>query len=215
MIQQRAPGHVERVGLLGGTFDPVHLGHLLVAQTALEELNLDRIIFLPAAVSPLKTNQPPLVSATDRLAMLWLALEGEARFSADDRELRRNGPSYAIDTVHSLLNDYPGVRFLYLIGADQMHLLPRWHRIEELRNLVDFAVFDRSSDVGSFALGKEWGFEFVHRRIDISSTEIRERLAKGLSVRYILTPTVRNYIMTHQLYLPPSPSRASSADDQA
>ena len=147
--------------------------------------------------------------------MLRLAIEGEARFSADDRELRRNGPSFAIDTVRSLLDDHPGVRFLYLIGADQMHRLSRWHQIGELRNLVDFAVFDRSFEADPTQVVDARGFKFVHRRIDLSSTEIRERLANGLSVRYVLPATVWNYIMTHHLYLPPSPSRASLADDQA
>ncbi len=201
----RPPGHVERVGLFGGTFDPVHLGHLILAEDALEELDLDRIIFLPAAISPHKKNHPPSVSATERLEMLHLAIEGEPRFSVDDRELHRKGPSYTIDTVRSLLGDCPGVRFLYLIGADHLRDLESWHEIAELKNLIDFAVFQRSE--GAACAANE--FQVVQRRIDISSTEIRERLAKGHSVRYLLPETVYRYMMIHR------PAASSRSDAQA
>ena len=211
MIQNRIPGHVERVGLFGGTFDPIHLGHLILAEAALEELALDRIIFLPAALSPHKTDHPPAASAAERLRMIELAIEEEPRFSVDDREMHREDPSYTIDTVRSLLGDYPGVRFLYLIGADNVRNLKSWHGIAELKNLVDFAVLDRAVE------GKCNTSEFpvVHRRMDLSSTEIRERLAKGLSVRYLLPSTVHHHIMTHRLYTPLSSSSSSFADAQA
>jgi nicotinate-nucleotide adenylyltransferase len=192
----RIPGHVERVGLFGGTFDPIHLGHLILAQTALEELDLDRLIFIPAAISPYKKHLPPSVPAADRLEMIRLAIAGEPRFSVDERELHREGASYTIDTVRSLMGDYPGVRFLYLIGADNVPDLPGWHESGELKNLIDFAVFERSRD--EFCKTNE--FPVVRRRIDISSTEIRERLAKGLSVRYLLPSPVHDHIMTHRLY---------------
>jgi nicotinate-nucleotide adenylyltransferase len=201
MIPNRPPGHVERVGILGGTFDPVHLGHLILASSALEELVLDRVIFIPARTSPHKMDSPPTASGTQRLEMIRLAIDGESRFSVDERELRGAGssPSYTIDTVRSLMADYPGVRFLYLIGADNVGNLSTWHEVEELRNLIDFAVFERARDG---ECGSE-DFEMVHRRIDISSTEIRERLAKGLPVRYFLPSTVHDYIMTRRLYSSP------------
>ena len=203
----RIPGHVERVGILGGTFDPIHLGHLILAQAALEELDLDRILFIPAALSPHKKEVPPSVSAADRLEMIRLAIVGEPRFSLDDRELHREGPSYTIDTVRSLLGDHPGVRFLYLIGADNIRDLETWHEIDELKNLVDFAVFERSKRES----GVRSGFPVVQRVIDISSTEIRERLAKGLSVRYLLPSSVHDYIMSHHLYSS-SPCDAKTQD---
>ena len=199
MIATRTPGHVERVGIFGGTFDPIHLGHLILAQVALEELDLDRIIFVPAAISPYTQDQPPAATPRDRLEMIRTAINEEPRFSVDDRELARKGPSYTIDTVRSLLGDYPGVRFLYLIGADQLKDLSGWHEFHDLKNLVDFAVFDRS-DNGHAGIAD---YPVVHRRIDISSTEIRERLAKGLDVRYYLPSTVHDHIMTHSLYLSP------------
>ena len=196
MATNRIPGHVERVGLFGGSFDPVHLGHVILAEAALEELQLERIVFIPAALSPFKTERPPSASNESRLAMLREAIASEKRFSVDDRELQREGPSFTIDTVRELLGDYPGVRFLYLIGADNLKDLHQWHKIEELRNLVDFAVLDRGkiSDLESCQL------PVVRRRIDLSSTEIRERLAKGLSIRFMVPERVYDFMMTHHPY---------------
>ncbi len=196
--RKRIPGHVERVGIFGGSFDPIHLGHLILAQTALEELDLDRLIFIPTSISPFKAHLPPPLAAASRLEMIRLAIEGEARFSVDAREVEREGPSYTIDTVRSLMLDYPGVRFLYLIGADNVPDLAGWHESEELKNLVDFALFDRAGGESHQAAE----FPVIGRRIDISSTEIRERLAKGLSVRYLLPSPVHDYIMTHRFYRP-------------
>lgn len=201
MAKQRIPGHVERVGIFGGSFDPVHLGHLILAEAALEELDLDRIIFIPAGVSPFKQDRPPGGSPEQRLAMLRLATAGEARFSVDDRELHRLGPSYAIDTVRSLMGDYPGVRFLFLIGADNLRDLPRWHEAEELMKLVDFAVFDRGDADRSVDAS---GFPVVRRRIDLSSTEIRQRSSGGLSIRFMVPEQVYDYIMTQAPYRPVS-----------
>ncbi len=194
----RPPGHVKRLGIFGGTFDPVHLGHLILAETALEELDLDGILFIPAWLSPHKTLRPPSAPSSERLEMLRLAIAGKPAFSVDDRELRREGPSYAIDTVRSLLSDYPGVRFLYLIGEDNLPTLDTWNEIGELRNLVDFAVLRR--DGGSPA--DTHGFQVVGSRVDISSTGIRERLAKGLSARYFLPASVLDHIISRRLYLP-------------
>lgn len=192
----RPPGHVERVGIFGGSFDPVHLGHLILAEAALEELDLDRIIFIPAGISPFKQDRPPGASAEQRLAMLRLAVAREPLFSVDDRELRREGLSYTIDTVRSLMGDHPGVRFLFLIGADNLKDLPSWHSIGELMNLVDFALLDR----GDAVTKPEYGFPIVRRRIDLSSTDIRERSAKGLSIRFMVPGEVYDYLMTHAPY---------------
>lgn len=190
----RPPGYVERVGLFGGTFDPIHFGHLILAQSALEELDLDRVIFIPAKISPHKITSPPILSGEERLEMIRLAIEGEGRFSVDDRELKREGYSYAIDTVRSLMGDYPGIRFVYLIGADNVDSLSRWKDISELLNLVDFAVFERADHVDSEGIK----FPLVRRRVDISSTEIRERLAKGHSIRYFVSLPVYDYLMSHR-----------------
>ena len=202
MINKRTPGHVERVGIFGGTFDPVHFGHLILAEAALEELDLDRIIFVPAGLSPFKTQRPPMASAALRLEMLRAAVAGESRFEIDDRELRREGPSYTIDSVTEMFGDHPGVRFIYLIGTDNLHDLDRWHRIGELRNLVDFAILDRE---GSYTLPSD--LPVVRRRIDLSSTEIRSRLAVGLSIRFMVPEAVYDIIMTSSPYSTSSHAR--------
>lgn len=203
MTSRRIPGHVERVGIFGGTFDPVHLGHLILAEAALEQLDLDRILFIPAAISPFKQDRPPGASAEQRLRMLRLATAVEPRFEVDDRELRREGPSYTIDTVRSLMGDHPGVRFLLLIGSDNLPEFNGWHDASELGNLVDIAVLDRGGDPDAAnapgaAVARE--FPVVRRRIDLSSTEIRERLAAGLSVRFMVPPAVYDVIMTEHPY---------------
>lgn len=199
MAKQKIPGHVERVGILGGSFDPVHLGHLILAVAALEELDLDRIIFIPAGVSPFKQDRPPGASPEQRLAMLRLATAGESRFSVDDRELHRTGPSYTIDTVRSLMGDYPGVRFLFLVGSDNLKDLPKWHEAEELMKLIDFAVLDRGEGV---RCADDGGFPVVRRRIDLSSTEIRQRAAEGLSIRFMVPEQVYDFIMSKAPYRP-------------
>ena len=202
MATKRIPGHVERVGIFGGTFDPIHQGHLLLAEAALEEFDLERILFIPAGISPFKQDRPPGATAEQRLAMLQLATASEPRFSVDARELHREGPSYTVDTVRALMGDHPGVRFLFLIGADNLPDLSKWHGIAELMNLVDFAVFDRGG-VGDAAA--DLGFPIVRRRIDISSTEIRERAASGLSIRYMVPEQVYECLMTQAPYRPVSP----------
>lgn len=202
MATRRIPGHVERVGIFGGTFDPVHHGHLLLAEAALEQLDLDKILFVPAAISPFKQDRPPGATPEQRVRMLRLATASEPRFEVDDRELHREGPSYTLDTVRSLLGDHPGVRFLLLIGADNLGDLHRWHGIEELRNLVDFAVLDREGDP-AFAT---CGFPVVEKRVDLSSTEIRERLARGLSVRFMVPAPVYEVLMSEHPY--PEPTNA-------
>ena len=197
MITKKIPGHVERVGLFGGSFDPIHLGHLILAEAAMEELQLDRIIFIPAGVSPFKTDRPPGASSEQRLSMVREAIKEEPRFSVDERELLREGPSYTIETVRSLLGDHPGVRFIYLIGADNLADLHKWHEIEELKNLVDFALLDR----GNAILDAQTEFPVVRRRIDLSSTDIRERVSKGLSIRFMVPSSVYDTVMTSHLYL--------------
>jgi len=197
MVTKKIPGHVERVGLFGGSFDPIHLGHMILAEAAMEELQLDRIIFIPAGVSPFKTGRPPGASADQRLSMVREAIKEEPRFSVDERELLREGPSYTIETVRSLLGDHPGVRFIYLIGADNLADLHKWHEIEELKNLVDFALLDRGNAISD----AQTEFPVVRRRIDLSSTDIRERVSKGLSIRFMVPSSVYDTVMTSHLYL--------------
>jgi nicotinate-nucleotide adenylyltransferase len=183
----------KNIGLFGGSFDPVHYGHLILARDAMEVLGLDRVVFIPAGVSPHKLDRPP-VPAELRCEMLEAAIAGEERFSLDRCEIERVGPSYAIDTVRELMAREPGVEFHYLIGEDNVATLGTWREIEVLRGLVRFVVLARNgADVGG-------EFPVVARRLWISSSEIRNRVADGLPVRYLLPDNVCKIIERHRLY---------------
>jgi nicotinate-nucleotide adenylyltransferase len=186
-----------RLGLFGGTFDPVHHGHLILARDAVEELALDHLIFLPAAVSPHRTEQPPSATPTQRVEMLKLATAGEPHFLVDECEVHRPPPSYTIDTVRDLQSRNPGAEFFFLLGSDQLPRLPTWHRFAELRALVTFVVFRRApEDVESAA----HAYPMLRRRLDLSATELRKRVASGRSLRYLVPDAVAEYVAHHQLY---------------
>lgn len=190
-----------RLALYGGTFDPVHHGHLVLARDALEELQLDRVVFIPANLSPHKQATSPAPAALRR-EMLAAAIADEPGFALDDSELRFPGPSYTIDTVERVRTMYPEAEIFYLIGADNLHDLHTWRRIEDLRRLVEFVVFGRGDAAGQ----APDQFRTLSRRIDISATEIRRRVARGASIRYLVPEPVRSIITTHQLYQDPTPS---------
>jgi nicotinate-nucleotide adenylyltransferase len=182
-----------RIGIYGGTFNPVHHGHLILARQALEEFKLDRLVFVPAAESPFKI-QNHSAPAGDRLAMLRLAIAGEDGFSVDPLEIERGGISYSIDTVKLFCNRDPGAELFFLVGEDNADRLTEWHRFEELKKLVYFVVLSRSEDFQSPE------YPVVQRRIEISSTEIRNRVANQESITYLVPESVKHYIEQHQLY---------------
>ena len=142
---------MERIGIYGGTFDPVHVGHLILARDAVETLGLARMIFVPAAVSPHKLGRAPGASGADRLAMLHAAVADEPAFEVDALELDRPGPSYTFDTVAALRARLPDAQLHYLIGADNVPELHTWHRADELRALARFVVFGRRAPDGTAA----------------------------------------------------------------
>jgi nicotinate-nucleotide adenylyltransferase len=182
-----------RIGIYGGTFDPVHHGHLILAHQALEEFKLDRLVFVPAAESPFKIHNHT-APATDRLAMLQLAIRGEDRFEVDPLEIERGGVSYSIDTVKMFRSRDPEAELFFLVGEDNAYRLTDWHRFEELKKMVGFVVLSRSEDFQSPE------YPVVQRRIEISSTEIRNRVANGESITYLVPESVKRYIEQHQLY---------------
>ncbi len=183
-----------RVGLYGGTFDPIHHGHLILARDAVEQLGLDRIVFLPAAISPHKLASNP-TPASVRRDLVGAALKDEPGFILDDREIYRAGPSYTVETVEALKTELPGARFVYLIGEDHLPKLATWHRFEELRLMVEFVVLGRGS-----AFAGAGSFRTVERRLDISATEIRARVARGASIRYLVPDIVHQLILENHLY---------------
>jgi nicotinate-nucleotide adenylyltransferase len=182
-----------RIGLYGGTFDPIHHGHLILARQALEEFKLDRLVFVPAAESPFKLHNHT-APASDRLAMLRLAIKGEDRFEVDALEIERGGVSYSIDTVKMFRSRDPEAELFFLVGEDNAYRLTEWHRFEELKKLVAFVVLSRSEDFQSPE------YPVVQRRIEISSTEIRNRVANQESITYLVPESVERYIEQHQLY---------------
>src|SRR5271165_7450279 len=132
-----------RLGLYGGSFDPIHHGHLILARQALEDLSLDRVIFIPAAESPFKLNHS-CASAADRLAMVRLAISDEPAFTVDPLEIDRESPSYTIDTARAYHKQHPGDTLFFLVGEDHVEALPKWNGFEELDHLVQFAILSRS-----------------------------------------------------------------------
>jgi nicotinate-nucleotide adenylyltransferase len=188
-----------RLALYGGTFDPVHNGHLILARDALEELELDRVVFIPANLSPHKLATQPAPAAL-RLQMVAAAIAGQPGFVLDESELAASGPSFSIDTVERVRAAHPDAEIIYLIGADNVRELPSWRRYEDLRRLVEFVVFDRGEAIaGEVAMR----FRTLSRRIDISATEIRRRVACGQSIRYLVPEPVRSIIAAHHLYQDP------------
>ena len=188
-----------RFALYGGSFDPVHNGHLLMAREALEQLQLDRVIFVPARLSPHKLATAPAPPAVRR-EMLAAAITDEPGFALDDSELGGGGPSFTIDTVERIRAVHPDAELLYLIGADNLRELHTWRRYEELCRLVEFVVLGRG-DHDHPAGGQ---FRRLERRVDISATEIRRRVARGLSIRYLVPEAVRSLIAAHHLYQDPT-----------
>jgi len=183
---------LRKIGVYGGTFDPIHYAHLILAREACESFGLEKLIFVPAATSPFKHS--PAAGAEMRLSMLRAAVEGETLFVIDDCELRRPSPSYTIDTIESVREREPDSQIYYLIGEDNVPGLPKWHRFAELERLVCFVVLNRSGSQVKHS------YEVVQRKIDISATQIRNRIASGRPIRYLVPPTVEEIIRRHNLY---------------
>lgn len=188
------------IGLYGGSFDPVHLGHLLVAQAAREELELDRIFFIPAAHSPFKP-QSHASPAADRLRLLRLALQGCTWAEIDDQEIRRGGISYSIDTVRDYLARFPNATLFYLIGADNVPTLPKWREANELAKLTEFVVIPRPSQQPMELPAPFHGKLLRGFPLAVSSSEIRERVRKGLTIRNLVAPAVGEAIKGAGMYL--------------
>ncbi|OUW17853.1 MAG: nicotinate (nicotinamide) nucleotide adenylyltransferase [Opitutales bacterium TMED158] len=191
----------QRIGILGGSFDPIHIGHLIVANDALEQLELDRVLFIPAAAAPLKPKAHH-ATAEDRLAMTQLAIATDDRFEARDLEIARGGESFSIDTARAIASEFPDAALFWIIGGDQAEQLAKWHRIEALSETVAFICFDRGQRFErSTSLPDSIATHALKpRRIDVSSTEIRERLKSGHGAKYFLPDGVLSYIKARNLY---------------
>ena len=200
-----------RIGILGGSFNPVHLGHLIVAQDALEHFELDGVLFVPCGV-PVHKKPEELVSFEHRLAMVQGAIESDLCLDVSDIEGMRAGPSYAIDTVLTLRQRHPENDYSFIIGADTLFELHTWNRIYELLECCEFLSIRRPGAPetpeqiqGKIALCAPWperlcGRLAVAHQVDISSTDIRMRIAEGMRISYLVPPSVEMYIAEHHLY---------------
>jgi nicotinate-nucleotide adenylyltransferase len=187
---------LKKIGIYGGTFDPIHHAHLILAREALESLGLAEVIFVLAARSPHKADQSA-TCASVRWEMLVAALAGEPGFRASRLELDRPPPSYSVDTVEAIRVAEPEAALFLLLGEDNLPRLHEWHRFEELKTFVQFVVLDRNGDQ------KEGSYVTIHRRIAISATNIRNRVASGQSIRYLVPEPVELIIRRENLYLGP------------
>jgi nicotinate-nucleotide adenylyltransferase len=189
-----------RLGVFGGTFDPIHLGHLRAAENALECLALDRVAFVPAAVPPHRAE--PLSSALDRYAMTALATAGHPRFAVSDVELRRDGPSYTVDTVAGLRRESPDAEVFVIVGSDTFPEMATWKEHDRLRTLCTVAVVSRpgESRAGSPGADAPGVARVEGPGLAISASAIRERVRQHRSVRYLVPEAVADYIAKRALY---------------
>jgi nicotinate-nucleotide adenylyltransferase len=197
---------MERIGILGGTFDPPHVGHLILGEYSIEALDLTRLLFVPAADPPHKQDHDK-TSVEHRLAMLERALAGNERFSLSRVDIDRAGPHYSVDTIKILQVQYPGAELYFVMGGDSLRDLPKWHRPQELITLCKLAVMRRPGDDFHAGMhhdvlpGLEQQVVLMDTPVlEISSTEIVRRLREGKSVRYLVPDLVIAYIAEHGVY---------------
>ncbi|HMP76070.1 MAG TPA: nicotinate-nucleotide adenylyltransferase [Kiritimatiellia bacterium] len=200
----------ERIGIFGGSFNPVHLGHLIVAQDALEHMGLTRLVFLPAAQPPHKP-AAPLAAASHRLEMLRLATADDPRFEVSDDEVTRGGVSYTVDTLRRFRERYPAATLYFLIGGDSLLELHTWREVGTVLQLAEIVTVVRPGasmdrlDATVLRLPDPWPARLTANlvaghRIDISSTDIRNRVNRKRPIRYLVPDAVARYIAAHQLY---------------
>ncbi len=197
----------ERLGILGGSFNPVHIAHMVLAQEAWYRLELSRVLFVPVAHNPLKPDPPAGASDDERLALLKLALEKDSRFSVDALEIRRGGRSYTIDTLQRLAAVHPGAELYLLVGADSALTLPQWKDVRAFRELCSVVICNRPGET-DFSAGLPQELAELELRYEympipplaISASEIRKRVRMAKPIRYLVHDGVAEYIHTHGLY---------------
>ena len=189
-----------KLGIFGGSFDPVHLGHLLVAQAAIEELGLDRLFFVPAAQSPFKPETQPAPDAV-RLQLLRLALAGKINCEVDDQEIRRGGISYTVDTLRDYAKKFTGAKLFYLLGADNAAKLNAWREPAELAQLAEFVAVPRPGGGPAIFPPPFRGRTLKGFPLGVSSSEIRARVLVGRPIENLVPPTVAEAIRAARLYI--------------
>ncbi|MEI8122045.1 MAG: nicotinate-nucleotide adenylyltransferase [bacterium] len=202
--------HTPRLGVLGGTFNPVHLGHLIMAQDALEHFELSKVVFVPCALPPHKS-VAELAPARHRLAMLETAIEGDLRFEVSDIEIQRGGTSYTVETLRILAAEHPGVELYFIIGADSLPELHLWREVESLLSLCRVVTIARPGvnldvlQTATMNLKDPWPVRIrsdirMGHMVNVSSSDVRYRVAEGMGIRYLVPSGVEMYIAEHSLY---------------
>jgi nicotinate-nucleotide adenylyltransferase len=189
---------VKRIGILGGTFNPVHIGHLAIAETACDKLKLDKVLFIPSYYPPHKS-RAHVIAAKYRYSMVKLAIKGNPRFEAVDFEVKRPGRSYSINTLEYLRRLYPPrTKFFFIIGSDMIDGLKEWKRVNDLVKIVQFIVITRKG----YENKKEQYNARIINTLDlgISSSYLRQALSKGIAIRYLIPDKVLGYIRANRLY---------------
>ncbi|GGJ48291.1 nicotinate-nucleotide adenylyltransferase [Virgibacillus salexigens] len=186
---------MKHIGILGGTFDPPHMGHLIIAEEVRIALQLDEVWFIPSYTPPHKAQTK--TSARDRLNMVKRAIQDNPFFKVNTIELERSGKSYTIQTIKDLQEQHTDTTFYFIIGGDMIEYLPKWHRIEELIQLIEFVGVQRPN----YSIETPYPITVVDIPLmEISSTFLRDRMRQNRSVHYFLPPSVYNYMKEHQLY---------------
>ncbi|MGP6138888.1 MULTISPECIES: nicotinate-nucleotide adenylyltransferase [unclassified Jeotgalibaca] len=186
-----------RVGILGGTFNPPHLGHLIMAEQAGKQLGLDKVCFMPDAEPP-HVDRKPFIAGKHRAEMVRRSISGNALFELEDIELKRGGKSYTFETMKELTAKNPDTDYYFIIGGDMVEYLPKWYRIDELVTMVNFVGVARPGYPKTSAYPIIW---VDSPEVAISSTEIRKMVKNGQSIRYVVPEEVEQYIMEEGLYL--------------
>lgn len=198
---------MQSIGIMGGTFNPVHIGHLIAAQEVLNKINMDKIIFIPTGNPPHK-NKDDVLSALDRYEMVKLAVRNNEGFDISDIEIKREGQTYTYDTLIELHNIYYGILFYFIIGFDTLKEIDTWKNVNAVCSMTNFIVVNRgnnSKEIREEILIKEkrYGKKFFLVEIpdiEISSTDIRDRIRSNKSIKYLVTSEVEEYIKQKGLY---------------
>lgn len=186
-----------KIGILGGTFNPIHYGHLILGEQVLGQLELDRVIFIPAFMPPHKSDRG-IIAARQRLAMIEAAVEGNRNLTVSDIEIRRRGKSYTVDTLRVIKKLYPSADLFFICGSDLVSEIPTWKNVDEIYKLARFVLVKRPG-FGKRLSGKS--FLKIHvAQVDISSSLIRQLVRQGRSIRYLTPDSVVAYIEKHGLY---------------
>lgn len=185
-----------RLGVLGGSFDPIHLGHLILGETAREQLNLDKVMFIPAGNQWRKESRD-VAAAEDRLAMVRLAVDGNSAFEVSTMEIDRDGPTYTVETLAQLHAESPGIEISFIVGVDALADMPHW---KEPRRIFELATVCVAARVGE-AVEDDRVTQVEMPEVNVSSSGVRDRVKEGESIRYLVPEAVERYVRQHGLYV--------------